>query len=59
MVKIRMTGTKDELDRALSQIRIAEGMHIFSESDYYKNRGATEYYRVYLECEFNKGDGNI
>ena len=54
MVKIRMTGTKDELEHALSLLRIAVGTHIYSESGYYRNRGATEYYRVYLECEFDK-----
>ena len=56
MVKIRMTGTKYELERALSQFREAEGIHIYSESDYYKNRGATEYYRKYLECEFDNDE---
>ena len=56
MVKIRVTGTKNELDCVLSLLREAEGIHIYSESDYYKNRGVTEYYRVYLEGEFLKED---
>lgn len=49
MVKIRLHGTLDELEQATEIVR--EQFKVLSESEPYKDRGKTEYYRVYMDCE--------
>ncbi len=51
MIKIRLEGTLDELAEALPRLR--DTYHILSESKPYKNRGQSEYYRLYVDAEVN------
>ena len=56
MVKVRITGTKKDIEDAVVFLRTLEATSITSESELYKNRGRSDCYRVYLECEFNPRD---
>lgn len=49
MVKIRLHGTLEEIECATEVIQ--EQFHILSLSAPYKDRGNSQYYRVYADCE--------
>ena len=49
MIKIRLHGTKDEIDKAISYLELVMGF--YSVSGYYKDRGNSQYYRVYIDGE--------
>ena len=49
MVKIRLHGTLEEISK--SKKNIESVFRVLSESIPYKDRGKSEYYRVYLDCE--------
>ena len=49
MVKVRLHGTLDELKQAQELVR--SQFEVLSESEPYKDRGKTECYRVYMDCE--------
>ncbi len=49
MIKIRLSGTRDELAEALPVLR--DAYNVLSESRLYKDRGQSQYYRLYAEVE--------
>lgn len=49
MIKVRLHGTKDEIDKAISYLELVMGF--YSVSGYYKDRGNSQYYRVYIDGE--------
>lgn len=49
MVKIRLHGTLEELQSAQKVIR--SQFTVLSETAPYKDRGNTEYHRIYMDCE--------
>ncbi len=49
MIKIRLQGTKPEIDKTISYLELV--MELYSVSGYYKDRGNSQYYRVYVEAE--------
>ena len=49
MVKIRLNGTLEEIEKAKRSIE--NTFEVLSVSKPYKDRGNTELWRVYLECE--------
>ena len=49
MVKIRLHGTREEIEIATSFIR--SQFDVLSESEPYADRGKSVYYRTYLDCE--------
>lgn len=54
MVKIRLHGTLEEINEAKQHMESV--FKVLSESATYKDRGKTEYYRIYLDCEIKKHD---
>ena len=56
MVKIRLHGTLEELEVAKQTVESV--FHVLSESSPYKDRGKTEYYRIYLDCEVREEQEN-
>ena len=53
MVKIRLHGTREEIIKAVEVLK--KDFNVLSESEPYKDRGKTEYYRCYLDCEAKEG----
>ncbi len=52
MIKIRLHGTKDEIDNALAQLKMLPSIKILSESEpYADDRGNSAYSRVYVDAE--------
>ncbi len=51
MIKIRLHGTKDEIDNALTQLKTLPSIKILSESEPYADRGNSAYSRVYVDAE--------
>ena len=49
VIKIRLHGTKSEIDKAISYLELVMGF--YSVSGYYKDRGNSQYYRVYIDGE--------
>ena len=49
MVRIRLHGTWDEVKK--SQKQIEKVFHVLSASEPNRDRGKTEYWRVYMDCE--------
>lgn len=49
MIKVRVEGTKEELEEFLAGFR--PGYKILNESAPYANRGASKYVRIYLDVE--------
>ena len=49
VIKIRLHGTKPEIDKTISYLELV--MELYSVSGYYKDRGNSQYYRVYVEAE--------
>lgn len=49
MVRIRLSGTLEEIEKAKKSIENA--LEVLSVSKPYRDRGKTELWRVYLECE--------
>ena len=49
MIKIRLHGTLDELKKAV--VELEETFIVLAESEPYKDRGISEYYRIYVDCE--------
>jgi len=49
MLKIRLNGTLEEIENAKGNIENV--FDVLSVSRQYKNRGKSEQWRVYLECE--------
>lgn len=49
MIKVRLEGTKEELEDFLAGFR--PGYKILNESAPYANRGASKYVRIYLDVE--------
>lgn len=54
MIKIRLHGTLEEIEKTTKVIR--EQFHVLSESEPYADRGKSEYYRCYMDCEINKSE---
>ena len=57
MVKIRLHGTLEEVEYAMSFIR--SQFNVLSESAPYKDRGNSQYYRTYMDCETYKTEPRI
>lgn len=53
MVKIRLHGTLDEIEKAVAVLQ--ESFEILQESTPYKDKGKSQYYRCYLDCK-RKGE---
>ena len=49
MIKIRLSGTRDELAEALPVLR--DAYNVLSESKIYKDREPSQYYRLYVDVE--------
>lgn len=49
MVKIRLHGTLEEIEETALILR--EQFDVLSESEPYADRGKSEYFRLYLDCE--------
>ena len=49
MIKIRLHGTKEEIEKAISYLVLVANLR--SVSGYYKDRGNSQYYRVYVDAE--------
>ncbi len=47
-MKIRLTGTKEEIDQSIEQIKSV--LDIVEMSDYYKNSSQYEIFRVYIDA---------
>ena len=56
MIKIRLHGPKDEIDNALTQLKMLPSIKILSESEPYADRGNSEYSRVYVDAEIAQLD---
>ena len=54
MIKIRLQGTLEDLERSKAVIR--SQFNVLSESEPYQDRGMSKLYRIYVECEV-KSDG--
>lgn len=54
MLKLRLHGTTDELQRYLSVLRNDPKIEILSESNLYSDRGKSAYKRCYLDIEMNE-----
>lgn len=52
MIKIRVHGVLEEVEATVERMR--EQFVILSESEPHKDRGRSEYYRVYLDCELKQ-----
>lgn len=53
MIKIRLHGTSEEIENAINHFRADPAIRILMESDPYKDRRNSEYYRCYVEAEIN------
>jgi len=49
MIKVRLHGTKEEIEKAISYLELVA--NLLSVSGYYKDRGNSQYYRVYVDAE--------
>ena len=49
MIKIRLHGTMEEIELAISAIHIQ--FDVMSESELYADRGKNQYYRCYMDCK--------
>ena len=49
MIKIRLHGTKDEIQKTIAYLDLVA--NLLSVSGYYKDRGQSQYYRVYVDAE--------
>lgn len=56
MIKIRLHGTKEEIENALAQLKLLPTMKILSESAPCADRGSSAYSRVYLDAELTRLD---
>lgn len=56
MIKIRLHGTKDEIDKTISYLALV--MDFYSVSGYYKDRGNSQYQRVYIDAEVIEIENN-
>ena len=54
MIKIRLHGTKAEIEKAKAELRVL--FHVLYESEPYKDRGKSQYYRCYMDCEVDDFD---
>jgi hypothetical protein len=57
MIKIRLHGLEEEITEYLNKIKKDKDVKILSESDFYKDRGKSEYKRLYLDVEVQKVRG--
>ncbi len=48
MIKIRLHGTKEEIERTKEIIK--QKFEILNISGLYKDRGGNSYYRIYIDC---------
>lgn len=53
-MKIRLTGTRDEIDAILPTL--TETLEVLEQSDFYPNRGTSQLGRVYLEVDGPRPD---
>jgi hypothetical protein len=51
MIKLRLHGVEEELLQYVEEMRKKKSVKILSESDVYKDRGKSEYVRIYLDVE--------
>lgn len=49
MIKIRLNGTKEEIEKAKEIIK--KDFKVLSISNLYKDRGENLYYRLYIDCD--------
>ena len=54
MIKLRLHGLEEEILEYLNKIKKDENIKILSESDFYADRGKSEYKRLYLDVEVDK-----
>ena len=54
MIKLRLHGTVPEMDAFIKALEKVEGAKIMSESSPYKDRGKSEYSRIYLDVEYTE-----
>ena len=52
MTKLRLHGTLEELQSIIEIL--SEQFNLLSVSDPYKDRGQSQYYRLYIDCEMKK-----
>ncbi len=58
MIKIRVQGTKEDINWLEKQIRSLRKLQITESSDIYKNQGTKKYFRKYMEVEKNSTSDN-
>lgn len=51
MIKLRVRGTEEEIQKFTDRMRELEDFAVLMESEPYKDRGKSEYNRVYMEVE--------
>lgn len=54
MIKIRLHGTKTEIEKAKEEIQNL--FTVLYESEPYRDRGKSQYYRCYMDCEVEEVD---
>ena len=53
MIKMRLEGTLEEIERAIRELKAHQSFTILSRSQLYKDRGDSVYYRVYLDVNLS------
>lgn len=51
MIKLRLQGTLEEIEWFKEKINQDKNIRVLEVSELYKNRGISEYYRVYIDAE--------
>ncbi|WP_294379196.1 DUF3970 family protein [uncultured Clostridium sp.] len=51
MIKVRIEGKLEEINKAIILFNKNSEINILSQSEPYKNRGSNEFYRVYIDAE--------
>ena len=54
MVKVRLQGTKEDMDWLEKQLKSCSQVKITESSDMYQNKGTNKYFRKYLEISKKK-----
>lgn len=52
MVKLRLMGTREELEKSMQLIKKIEGIELHRVSEVYENIGTNRFYRQYAEIHF-------
>ena len=54
MIKVRLQGTKEDMDWLEKQLKSCSQVKITESSDMYQNKGTNKYFRKYLEISKKK-----